>query len=124
MKYYDPTKKPQNMMSVTPLPEKSARKRSILSLLLASTRNTADTKSSSRVESEAMLRLIVRTVCPFFLRKYLMFIEKNICNFNNGGPDAHGGGPAQTEGAAQLRVVIYLKVVETRFGNLQEKTKY
>ena len=61
------------MMSVTPFPEKSARKRSILSLLLASTRNTADTKSSSRVESEAMLRLIVRTVCPFFLRKYLIF---------------------------------------------------
>ena len=61
---------------------------------------------------------------PVLPAKIFDILEKNICNFHNGGPDAHGGGPAQTEGAAQLRVVIYLKVVETRFGNLQEKTRY
>ena len=58
----DPTKKPQNMMSVTPFPEKSARNKSILSFLLASTRNTAETKSRSLVESEATLRLMVLIV--------------------------------------------------------------
>ena len=60
---------------------------------------------------------------PVLPAKIFDVYRKNICNFHNGGPDAHGGGPAQAEGAAQLRVVIYLKVVETRFGNLQERTK-
>ena len=50
------------MTSVTPFPEKSARNKSILSFLLASTRNTAETKSRSLVESEATLRLMVLIV--------------------------------------------------------------
>ena len=58
------------MMSVSPSPEKSDRNRSILSFLLASTRNTALTKSWSRVESDAMFLLIVLIVCWFFLQLY------------------------------------------------------
>ena len=55
------------MTFVIPSPEKSDRKRSILSFLLASNKKTALTKSSSLVESVAMFLLIVFTGTRFFL---------------------------------------------------------
>ena len=55
------------MTFVIPSPEKSDRKRSILSFLLASSKKTALTKSSSLVESVAMFLLIVFTGTRFFL---------------------------------------------------------